>query len=465
MNSSDRPARPTPADEPARLETLGRSSGPASLILSSLADGAKHGYALTKDIESFAGVRLAPGTLYEALSRLEAHGMIEAVESNDRRRPYRLTATGATALSTYLQAQRQVAEVGLRRLAGSWAGTVDSGLASARRATAAGGEAPVRRLLLWYPRGWRDRYGDEFAELLIAEQAEQGPSWRRAANVAATGLRARLAGAGLAGHPLDPAAAARAGLATFASCAAVSGLAGAVMWAQLAIGLQWSAPDDHRITEAMDLMSGALLVLARADRPGRRPGGLGRDSRGRPRRRAPAPLASGAGRRRHADPGRRRPAFRERLAGHRRPPAGAPGPGARRGRRVRLGGHHVDHLLLGAPGDARRVPRGPAGLDGGEPGRDRVRRHRRACDSCAASNCHPERSVITPGLPALPGPDWLPSSAGRCAGSCPAAGQRRCSAPGSSTGPGWPCSRSPPSPGRPRRGGRRSPGWLEPLSR
>ena len=108
-------------DAAGALETLGRSSGPASLILSSLADGPKHGYALTKDIESFAGVRLAPGTLYEALSRLEAHGMIEAVESQDRRRPYRLTATGATALTTYLEAQRKVAEVGLRRLAGSWA--------------------------------------------------------------------------------------------------------------------------------------------------------------------------------------------------------------------------------------------------------------------------------------------------------------------------------------------------------
>jgi DNA-binding PadR family transcriptional regulator len=111
------------ADAAGALETLGRSSGPASLILSSLADGPKHGYALTKDIESFAGVRLAPGTLYEALSRLESHGMIEAVESSDRRRPYRLTATGAAALSTYLESQRKVAEVGLSRLAGSWAMT------------------------------------------------------------------------------------------------------------------------------------------------------------------------------------------------------------------------------------------------------------------------------------------------------------------------------------------------------
>ena len=116
-----RSAGATGADGSDGLETLGRSSGPASLILSSLADGAKHGYALTKDIESFAGVRLAPGTLYEALSRLEAHGLIEPLASQDRRRPYQLTPAGAAALSSYLQAQRKVAEVGLRRLASSWA--------------------------------------------------------------------------------------------------------------------------------------------------------------------------------------------------------------------------------------------------------------------------------------------------------------------------------------------------------
>lgn len=104
----------------AALGMLGRSAGPASLILSSLAGGAKHGYALTKDVEAFAGVHLAPGTLYEALSRLEGRGLIEALESGDRRRPYRLTATGAQALQEYLQAQRRVADVGLRRLAGNW---------------------------------------------------------------------------------------------------------------------------------------------------------------------------------------------------------------------------------------------------------------------------------------------------------------------------------------------------------
>ncbi len=102
------------------LGTFGRYAGPATLILSSLAEGEKHGYALTKDIETFAGVRLAPGTLYEALSRLEGQGLIEALASQDRRRPYRLTAMGATALRAHLAAQRRVADVGLRRLSGSW---------------------------------------------------------------------------------------------------------------------------------------------------------------------------------------------------------------------------------------------------------------------------------------------------------------------------------------------------------
>jgi DNA-binding PadR family transcriptional regulator len=104
----------------AGLAGFGRYAGPATLILSSLADGPKHGYALTKDVEEFAGVRLAPGTLYEALARLESQGLIEAVDSDDRRRPYRLTTAGAAALKAHLDAQRRVADVGLRRLAGHW---------------------------------------------------------------------------------------------------------------------------------------------------------------------------------------------------------------------------------------------------------------------------------------------------------------------------------------------------------
>jgi DNA-binding PadR family transcriptional regulator len=94
-------------------------AGSATLIMSSLADGPKHGYALTKDIEDFADVRISPGTMYEALARLERQGLIEPLESEDRRRPYRLTAAGTLALRAHLDAQRRVADVGLRRLRSS----------------------------------------------------------------------------------------------------------------------------------------------------------------------------------------------------------------------------------------------------------------------------------------------------------------------------------------------------------
>lgn len=102
------------------LDRFGRFAGPATLILSSLAEGPKHGWALTKDIEDFAAVRLAPGTLYEALNRLEGLGLIEAVPSDDRRRPYKLTAAGATALREHLARQKRTVDVGLSRLSTKW---------------------------------------------------------------------------------------------------------------------------------------------------------------------------------------------------------------------------------------------------------------------------------------------------------------------------------------------------------
>jgi len=108
-------------DEEARriveLNSLGRFADPAVLILSSLAGGDKHGYALIKDIEAFAGITLGPGTLYGALARLERRGLVEALASEDRRQPYRLSATGATSLRAYLEHARRVTATGLRRLA------------------------------------------------------------------------------------------------------------------------------------------------------------------------------------------------------------------------------------------------------------------------------------------------------------------------------------------------------------
>jgi DNA-binding PadR family transcriptional regulator len=94
-----------------------RFAEPSVLILASLAGGPKHGYALIKDIKTIAGATLGPGTLYGALSRLERSGLVEALPAEDRRRPYRLTATGAEAVRGYLEHVQEVASVGLRRLA------------------------------------------------------------------------------------------------------------------------------------------------------------------------------------------------------------------------------------------------------------------------------------------------------------------------------------------------------------
>ena len=89
---------------------------PIVLVLTSLAEGPKHGYALAKDIEGFAGIKLGPGTLYGALSRLEDRGWIEALPADDRRRPYRMTTRGAENLAAHLAAAQRVATTGLRRL-------------------------------------------------------------------------------------------------------------------------------------------------------------------------------------------------------------------------------------------------------------------------------------------------------------------------------------------------------------
>jgi len=99
----------------AKLD-LGRWSEPSLLVLSSLAGGDKHGYAMVSDIQEMAGVHLGPGTLYGSLSRLEDQGLILALPAEGRRRPYRITAAGASALQQQLTTIANVAETGLRRL-------------------------------------------------------------------------------------------------------------------------------------------------------------------------------------------------------------------------------------------------------------------------------------------------------------------------------------------------------------
>jgi DNA-binding PadR family transcriptional regulator len=100
------------------LPDFGRFAEPALLILVSLANGPKHGYAIMEDVETLCGTRMGPGTLYAALPRLEHLGLIEALPADDRRRPYRLTASGVTYLQVQLNSVQEFATKGLRRLEG-----------------------------------------------------------------------------------------------------------------------------------------------------------------------------------------------------------------------------------------------------------------------------------------------------------------------------------------------------------
>lgn len=100
-----------------RIPEFGRFAEPALLILVSLGDGPKHGYAIMADIEDATGRPMGPGTLYAALARLEERGLIEPLTPVERRRPYRLTAIGASVLEEQLTELQSFAAFGLQRLA------------------------------------------------------------------------------------------------------------------------------------------------------------------------------------------------------------------------------------------------------------------------------------------------------------------------------------------------------------
>ncbi len=146
-----------------------------------------------------------------------------------------------------------------------------------------GGDAARRaeRLLRWYPSTWRDRYGEEFAELLISDMEERPQAPGRSLDVMRGGLVARLSAVGLCGLPLrdpGPMAARTAGdiavgrhvtasLVSLGCCLAVALGFGAAMWSQLTIGWQWSRPAGTAsaaafATVATSVAMSALLVIA-----------------------------------------------------------------------------------------------------------------------------------------------------------------------------------------------------------
>jgi DNA-binding PadR family transcriptional regulator len=100
----------------AKAPRFGRFAEPSLLILASLTDGPKHGYAIMQDVEAGTGRPMGAGTLYAALVRLEEEGFVEPLAPVDRRRPYRLTAIGASTLAEQLRGLSAFAEQNLRQL-------------------------------------------------------------------------------------------------------------------------------------------------------------------------------------------------------------------------------------------------------------------------------------------------------------------------------------------------------------
>ncbi len=93
------------------------NSDPSVLILTSLSDGPKHGYAIMTDVAAFSGVGMEPGTLYGALSRLEKRGWIRPLDTDERRRPYEITAAGQSVLAEQLKTMQQVVRTATLRTA------------------------------------------------------------------------------------------------------------------------------------------------------------------------------------------------------------------------------------------------------------------------------------------------------------------------------------------------------------
>jgi len=98
---------------------LARFGEPALLVLMSLLDGPKHGHAIIKDIDSSVGMRLGPGTLYGALAKLEARGLVAALEPRGRRRPYEISGEGRVAVVENMARWERVVQTTAARTAES----------------------------------------------------------------------------------------------------------------------------------------------------------------------------------------------------------------------------------------------------------------------------------------------------------------------------------------------------------
>jgi hypothetical protein len=122
-------------------------------------------------------------------------------------------------------------------------------------------ERRAERLVRFYPRQWRARYGDEFTQLLVDELADRHRSICRELNILVHGIWTRLSYSGLVGTVLEPRLRMRAKFVALAGVLAVFLILAAGVWSQLTVGWQWSAPANDPTRLGISIMSGALFGL------------------------------------------------------------------------------------------------------------------------------------------------------------------------------------------------------------
>ncbi|HFU4078812.1 TPA: PadR family transcriptional regulator [Streptococcus suis] len=98
------------------MSSTDRFSEPTLFILISLAEGNKHGYAIMEDIERSYDIKIGPGTLYGAISRMEKSELIKSIPSQDRKKPYQITSAGRQYLQEKLKEIEIVTKLGFERL-------------------------------------------------------------------------------------------------------------------------------------------------------------------------------------------------------------------------------------------------------------------------------------------------------------------------------------------------------------
>lgn len=98
------------------MSSTDRFSEPTLFILISLAEGNKHGYAIMEDIENSYDIKIGPGTLYGAISRMDKLKLIEAIPSTGRKKPYQITSEGRQYLKEKLKEIETVTKLGFERL-------------------------------------------------------------------------------------------------------------------------------------------------------------------------------------------------------------------------------------------------------------------------------------------------------------------------------------------------------------